>query len=286
MASRLPTSVFRDGLSGTAISTDTLSEPLRQEHGLLRVLVLDDHQQTVEQIENALWVWPHRVTRTNCVSEAVNLCQHLTPAALIVSLETEANIDGQLISAIRHVLPRIPVVAVANSEDAADPGAILKQGASAVLNRETLQQPTLYDLLMRLQMPTGRSQPSMAPDEIEMPFPWCDSVMFGSLICDVSGQVVCANHCLARILGYQAPDDLSGLSVPNDILCESEEWASWKSVAGDTSKVNQQSTSIRAKNQQLLFMSIETFALAQSPTKIQAVFVDLSNLTHQLSKNV
>ena len=281
MRSRLPTCVIRNGVGDTVISTEYPLDSAVSDGSLVRLLVLDDQPQTVEHIENALWVWPHRITRTNCLREAVSMCQHQTPMAILVSLTAEANSHGRLIADLRHALSRIPIVAIGTPETVRDPGTILEQGANAILSRENLQLPSLHELLMRLPVSVCDTQSSQLSDQVVMPFPWCNSEILGSLICDIRGKVVCANKHLADLLGYQKPDDLNGLCVTRDILCSAEDWASWKSVAGNTKKILRQSATIKSKNQQPLFMSIETFALAQSPNKVQAVFVDLSNLMHE-----
>lgn len=283
MSSRLPTCLLRDRSSRALISVSPQSNAVTENWDLVRVLVIDDHPRTVEQIENALWVWPHRVTRTNSLHKAVKMCHHLTPTAILVSLEVGETERGRPVARLRRALPDIPIIALATPEVVANPGTILEQGANAILCREALQQPTLHDLLMRLQEPAENIAPAKVSDGIDIPFPWRDSNVFGSLICDIGSQIVGANNHLASLLGYASPGDLKGLSVGRDILCSSDDWADWKSVAGDTSKVLQQSTSIKSNNQQLLSVSIEAFALANSPTHIQAVFVDLSALTHKIS---
>ncbi len=54
---------------------------------LIRILVLDHERETLERLENALWVWPHKVANAKSVDEAVEMCRHLKPTALIVGIK-------------------------------------------------------------------------------------------------------------------------------------------------------------------------------------------------------
>ena len=59
-----------------------------------------------------------------------------------------------------------------------------------------------------------------------------------------------------------------------DILSSQAAWSAWKKIAGDMTALLCQSTSVKAKNKQLLWMKVEVFAVPSSPSHLQAVFVD------------
>ena len=121
------------------------------DNAQVRVLLLDDDPETPQLVENALWTWPHRIALTSCAADAITMCRHRQPAALIVSLEFLADRSGFAIAALREELPDVVIIALAQDVGAQNRGTMLDLGASAVLTRDELQRPSLHNLLMRLQ---------------------------------------------------------------------------------------------------------------------------------------
>ena len=112
----------------------------------------------------------------------------------------------------------------------------------------------------------------------EMPLPWRESKIIGALICDISGTITDANDCIARWLEYSNADALLGKCVWRDILNSQADWSAWKNIAGDLTALLYQSITIKAKTKQLLWMKVEVFAAPNSPSHLQAVFVDQTEL--------
>ena len=242
--------------------------------GLVRILVLDDDPGTPQLIENALWTWPHRIAMAGCAADAITVCRHLEPAALIVSLDFAADRSQTVIAALRNELPNTVIIAFTASADAPNRATLLDLGANAVLTREELQRPTLHSLLMRLrQEPVNDDVPAIRAD-VSLALPWRESKIMGAVICDTGGTVKAANQCLAIWLGYEDAASLIGKCIWRDLLSSPADWSPWKAVAGNVSTVVQCSAAVRAHNEQLLWMDIEVFAAPNSPAEIQAVFVD------------
>ncbi len=254
-----------------AVSTDNV---------IVRLLVLDKNPTTPQIIENALWVWPHRIATACDAQNAVDMCQHLEPAALVVSLDFPSENGVSIIRSLRNKIPDAVIIALGTAGQASNPGPILDMGANAVLTRDALQRPTLHDLLMRLQPQPANLDSREGEADCSMPLPWRESQIVGSLICDIRGIVTSANECLASWLDYPKPSALAGKYVWRDILNCPNDWAPWKSVAGDMSALLHHSVTVKARNEQLLWMNVEVFAAPNSPTDIQAIFVDQSELAH------
>ena len=246
--------------------------------GLIRILVLDDQRETLDRLENALWIWPHKVSNANSVDEAVTMCRHLKPTALIADTKFAGRYNRNIITTLRKHLPQVPIVALGSRSDKESPGNVLDQGADAFLPREELHRPTLHDLLRRIQRSPESSKVLDLPLIPEMPLPWQESKIIGALVCDISGTITDANDCLARWLEYSNADALIGKSVSSDILNSQADWSAWKKIAGDMAALLYQSTTVVAKNKQLLWMKLEVFAAPSSPTHLQAVFIDQTEL--------
>ena len=92
---------------------------------LIRILVLDDDREIIGQLENALWVWPHKVTLTANVEDAIRLCRHLTPSAILVAVDRNEVSKSNSIPALRRSLPNVPIVAVVSPKQFVAPGRIL-----------------------------------------------------------------------------------------------------------------------------------------------------------------
>lgn len=268
--------------SGTAsvrrIASQSLIGVDVDDNALVRVLVLDDDPGTPQLIENALWTWPHRIAMAGCAADAITMCRHLEPAALIVSLDFAADRSQTVIAALRNELPNTVIIAFAASADAPNRGTLLDLGANAVLTREELQRPTLHSLLMRLRQEPVNGVVPVTRTDAPLGLPWRESKIVGSVICDISGTVKAANACLAVWLGYPQASSLLGKCIWRDLLSSPADWSAWKTVAGDMTAIVQCSAAVRARNKQLLWMEIEVFAAPNSPTEIQAVFVDKSEL--------
>ncbi len=246
---------------------------------LMRILVLDDNSEIIGQVENALWVWPHKVARTADVEGAVDLCRHLTPSAILVAVDRNETSSNNSIPALRRRLPTVPIIGVVSRKQFLAPGKFLDQGADALLVREDAHRPTLHDLVISVQRDPESTKPATRTHTPKLALPWRRSEMLGALICDVTGSIVDANLSLAIWLGYPSTDDLKGRNVLKDLLKNHEHWTSWKQVAGNTSSVFHQESTVASKNGQVLWMKVEVFAAPSYPSHLQAVFVDLTELT-------
>ena len=245
---------------------------------LIRVLVLDHDRETRERVQNALWTWPHMITEAHSVDEAIRLCRHIEPAALIVAIDFPDGYYGRTISSLRERLPQVPIVALGSAAEGKTLGDILDQGADAFLLREDIHCSTLHDLLTRIQQP---QQNTCTTEKLRMPqmsVAWRESKMIGALICDVSGTIIDANACMASWLGYPDSESLFGKCVWRDLLNSRADWPAWKKVAGDTKALLHQPVSVMTNNCQNLWMKVEVFAAPDFPSYLQAVFFDQTEL--------
>lgn len=246
--------------------------------GLIRLLVLDDDSEIVGQLENALWMWPHKVALTANVKDAVRLCQHLTPSAILVAVDRREASKTRSIPALRRHLPAVPIIAVVSREQFTAPGKLLDQGADALLIREDAHRHTLHDLLTSVQHNPKAVKTAARTHAPKLALPWRRSEMLGALICDVTGSIVDANSALATWLGYENAEDLRVRNVLRNLGIKRGDWVFWTQVAGDTNAIFHQETGVAAKNGQLLWMRLEVFASLNHPNYLQAVFVDCTEL--------
>jgi PAS domain-containing protein len=245
---------------------------------LMRILVLDDDREITGQLENALWVWPHKITQTSTVEDTIRLCRHLTPAAILVAVDHCDGSETTSIPALRRRLPIVPIVALVSRKQFVAPGRYLDQGADALLMREDSHRPTLHGLLASVQRNPDALKSRTRAHAPELSIPWCRSEMLGALICDSTGSIVDANKPLAEWLGYPALDDLRGRNVVRNLLANRDDWSKWVQVAGDTNAIHLQDTGITAINGQILWMRLEVFAAPHRPSYLQAVFTDQTEL--------
>jgi len=244
------------------------------ESGSMHILVLDDDPEIIGQLENALWVWPHKLTLTAKVEDAVQQCQQMTPAAILVAVDSSESSETRSIPALRRRLPTVPIVAVVSRKQFVAPGKFLDQGADALLMREDTHRPTLHDLLISVQRNPDAVRTATRTHVPELALPWHRSEMIGALICDITGSIVDVNRALATWLGYPNTDELRGRNVLNNLLTNRSDWAMWAQVAGDTSTTFRQRAGIAARHGQILRMQLEVFAAPNHPSYIQVVFVD------------
>ncbi len=245
---------------------------------LMRVLVLDDDREIIGQLENALWVWPHKVALTANVEDAVRLCRHLTPSAILVAVDRNKVSKSNSIPALRRSLPDVPIVAVVSRKQFVAPGRFLDQGADALLMREDAHRTTLHDLLVSVQHDPDTVKTATRAHVPTLALPWHRSEMIGALLCDVSGSIIDANRTLATWLGYPNIDEMRGRSVLRNLLTNRSDWVLWRQVAGDTSAIFHQETGVAARSGQILQMQLEVFAAPSHPSYLQAVFVDRTEL--------
>lgn len=246
--------------------------------GIIRILILDHDTEIAEQIENALWIWPHKVSLAANIEEAERLCRHLQPSAILAGVDRSDYNENKMIPALRRRLPNVPIIALGSRKQFVAPGKFLDQGADALLLREEAHRPTLHGLLMSVQHKSDTSIVAPRPHVPDLSLPWRHSEMMGALICDVTGLIVDSNQCLATWLGYPDTAELTGNNARYDLLANGDDWASWKQVAGDTGAIVHQSCGITARNGQILWMRIEVFASPRNPNHLQVVFVDQTEL--------
>lgn len=240
---------------------------------LVRILVLDDACDTLEHLENSLWIWPHEIATAGSIDEAVTMCAHLRPNAVIADAGFSGKKNPTTISSLREQLPGTAIIAIASNSERKTRAKLLEQGADACLLREDLRRPVLHDLLQRIQLTSGFVEPLTRLPLPEIPMPWKYSNIMGTLICDIAGVITDVNKCLADWLGYPHPDALRGKSVWRDILESQGDWPAWKIVAGDTDALLHQANAIRGRSGQLLRMKVEVFAVPGFPSLLQAVFI-------------
>ena len=223
-------------------------------------------------------MWPHKIALTANVEDAVRLCQHLTPSAILVAVDRNEASETKSIPALRRRLPNVPIIAVVSRKQFVAPGKFLDQGTDALLMHEDAHRPTLHDLLVSVQRKPDVVKTATQTHAPELALPWRRSEMVGALICDVTGSIVDANRSLATWLGYPNTDGLRGRNVLRDLLKNRDDWISWKQVAGDTSAILHHESEVATKNGQVLCTKIEVFAAPNYPSHLQAVFVDLTEL--------
>ena len=168
--------------------------------GLMRILVLDDDSEIIGQLENALWVWPHKLALTANVEDAARLCQQLTPSAILVAVDRNKASETKSVPALRRRLPTVPIVAVVSRQQFGTPGRFFDQGADALLMRDDAHRPTLHDLLVSVQLDPDVAKTATRIHAPIPGFPWRRSEMLGALICDVTELIVDANRLLATWL--------------------------------------------------------------------------------------
>lgn len=241
--------------------------------GPMRLVVLDDGDM-VERIENALWVWPHKLLAAAHVEEAVGFCNQEKPDAILISIDCNKMRESKSITALRRRLPQVPIVAVISHEQSASSHRYIEQGADALLLRDDADRPTLHDLIaslsrVRNDSPSGRRSPFFA-----LARPWRKSEIVGALICDSKGIVLDANGTLAGWLGYASAEALRGRSFPREVLADCDDWSRWIQVAGDTAAFLQSDAGIRTSDGRSLRLCAEIFAAPDCPSHVQAVFKD------------
>lgn len=245
---------------------------------LLRVLLVDESPELLDDIENALWTWRHKLTHASNVDDAVRLCRHLTPSAVLVAVDRSKHYASKAIPALRKRLPTAPIIAIVSAQQHSVPGRFLDQGADAVLLRTDARRPTLHELLANIKPATAENLPSANSRAPKLPMPWRRSEILGALICDVDGKIIDANDRLASWLGYPSRCSLSGHSVVSDLLSDAGDWPAWRQVAGDLRRMISGNVSVRTSAGQLMWMQVEVFSAQDHPSYLQAVFLDQTEL--------
>lgn len=244
----------------------------------LHIVVLDDRHNTAERIQDALWVWPHKVVNASSISEVVKICHISQPTAVIASIDFSDSHDESAITTLRLRLPKVPIIAVGPGTAGITPANIIGQDADAFVLHEDLHRPVLHDLLLRVQQSPRAAFVTQIPPLPKMLLAWRQSRISGALICDISGNIIDANHCLSRWLGYPGPESLLGRYLCADLLVSGVDWSAWKKIAGDTSAFIHQSIELATKNGQNLRLKVEVFAAPSLPSHLQAVFAPATGL--------
>jgi PAS domain-containing protein len=245
----------------------------RSTAGPMRIVVLDDGGDTVERIENALWVWPHKLLTAAHIEEAIGLSEQEPPAAILISIDSNKIREAKSIPALRRRLPKVPIVAVVSQHQAASSRRYFEQGADALLLREDVDRPTLHDLISGLASIRNNSPAAgRRCPPFELARPWRQSEIVGALVCDAKGTVLDANGTLAGWLGYADAEALRGRSLPREVLADRNDWVCWIQVAGDTAAFLRSELSLVTRDGRMLRLVAEAFAAPDSPSLIQAVF--------------
>lgn len=257
--------------AGASPALDRASPEDRE--GPMRLLILDPSARTLDQIQNALWMWPHKIATADSVKSGVAQCQQLNPAAVFIANDFPDSSYGDALAKLRAQLPHTPIIAITSIPGAANTSETLKRGADAVIRRSELERPTLHNLLMQLREMFRPADTEAPVRQRGLGLPWRNSRMLGCLVCDVNGTVIDANACLAGMLDYSARTDLLGMSMWRDILQSPVDWKGWKSVAGDLGQVVFRSATVRTAGGQARAMLVEVFAAPESPSHLQMTFV-------------
>jgi CheY-like chemotaxis protein len=240
--------------------------------GCMRLVVLDDDGDVVQRIENALWMWPHKLQTAAHIEEAIGLSEQEPPAAILISIDRNKVREAKSIPLLRRRLPQVPIVAVISQDQASSSQRYLEQGADALLLRDDADRPTLHDLISGLARVRDESPEGRRPPLPGLARPWRQSTIVGALICDAKGTVVDANVTLAGWLGYEGADALRGRSFRRDVLADGDDWARWIEVAGDTAAFMHTDATVVTRDGQALSLYAEIFAAPGCPNHIQAVF--------------
>lgn len=251
-----------------------LGDTDRSAVGPMRMVVLDDGHDLVERMENALWVWPHKLLAAAHVEEAIEICKQETVAAILIAVDRNKMREAKSIPALRRRLPEVPIVAVVSAEQATSAQRYLEQGADALLQREDADRPILHDFISGLVRGRADSRPGRRSASFVLGRPWRQSEIVGALICDSKGTVLDANGTLATWLGYEDVEALRGRSFPCDVLADRDDWTGWLQVAGDTAAFLQSEAGIITRDGRPLRLYAEVFAAPGCPSHIQAVFKD------------
>lgn len=252
--------------------SELLATPEHSAPGPMRLVVLDDGGELIYRIENALWIWPHKLLRAAHIEEAISYCEQETPAAILISIDCNRIREEKSVPALRRRLPRVPIVAVISRKQSASPQRYLEQGADALLLRDDAHLPTLHDLISSLSRVRDDSVAVRRSPFPALARPWRRSEIVGALICDAKGTVLDANGTLATWLGYEDVDALRGRSFPRDVLVDRDDWSGWLQVAGDTAAFLQRDAGIVTRDGHSLQLCAEVFAAPGCPNHIQAIF--------------
>lgn len=271
--SRQPTVKSRRNAPETGASPALVRPPPEDHEGPMRLLILDPSPRTLDQIQNALWMWPHKIATADSVKSGVAQCQRLNPAAVFIANDFPDSSNGDALAKLRAQLPDTPIIAITSIPGAANTSETLKRGADAVILRGELERPTLHNLLTQLRDMFRPADTESPVRQRGLGLPWRNSRMLGCLVCDVNGTVIDANACLAGMLDYSARTDLLGKCMWRDILQSPVDWKGWKSVAGDLGQVVLRSTTVRTAGGQARAMLVEVFAAPESPSHLQMTFV-------------
>ena len=119
-----------------------------EDDSLIRILVLDHERETLERLENARWIWPHKVANAKSVDEALKMCRHLMPTALIVAVDFADDHNGSTITTLRKHLPQLPIIALGLSSDKVTMDNARDLFANSFLPREERLCYPLHDLVL------------------------------------------------------------------------------------------------------------------------------------------
>ena len=240
----------------------------------MRILVVDPDPRTVEQINDVLWVWPHKVAFTESVAEAIHVSGEFSPSIAIVAIDFPLTISGTSISALQVDLPKIPIIALGVAANYAQLDTFFEQGAAGFLQRKDLHRNTLHNFLAKIQLGSQNDRARQSPTPIELSQPWRDSQLIGALICDIKGTIIAANGFLASSLDYADIPSLLGKNVRSDLMHCPDDWDACTCIAGDLSALLHQPVTIRTQLEQLLPMEAEVFAVPESPTLLNILLIE------------
>jgi DNA-binding response OmpR family regulator len=245
--------------------------------GVDSILLLDHREDTVGAVESALWMRPHHVHIVATAREAIRICDHFTPNALIVAADNRETGNRQIMANLRKAIPQVPIIALSPHSAAAALCELIVQGADAALYREQAIIPALHNLLGRVRHNHSEVHwPGNFPAP-RLRQPWLDSATVGALVCDFSGTVIDVNQRLATWLGYHDCANLIGKVVWKNLLYCAKGWGEWSQVVDRAARFVPGSWTVKGPMGRILTMQIDVFSSAATSKYLQVSLLDQSN---------
>ena len=247
--------------------------------GVVSILLLDHRKDTVGAVERALWMRPHHVHIVAVAREAIRICDHFMPNALIVAADNGETGNRQITANLRKAIPQVPIIALSSHSAPAALCGLIVQGADAALYREQAIIPALHNLLGRVRHNHSEVHwPGNFPAP-RLRQPWLDSATVGALVCDVSGTVLDVNQRLATWLGYHDCANLIGKVVWQNLLYCAKGWGEWPQVVDRVARFVPGSWTVKGPMDRILTMQIDVFSSAANSKYLQVSLLDQSKIS-------
>ncbi len=254
--------------------------------GVVSILTIDHCEDTFRAVKRALWMWPHHVHLAGGTRQAIEICDHFPPNALVAAAENGETGSRQAIVELRKALPEVPIIALSSRSCPAALSELIGQGADAALYREQAVAPALHNLLGRVHQDNRevRWPANFPPPRLQRP--WLNSEAVGALVCDISGTVIDANQRLATWLGHHDRTALIGKVVWRDLLYCAKGWAEWQQAANALALFIPGSWTITGPDRQILTMQIDVFAAEATSKYLHVTLLDHSKISSLIAATV